>query len=199
MGFPASSREAPAQRGITVIGANTNCAAWTSARRAPLAGQPMETMEYGLSMWAESWALGSLSGLAIQSGDDFLRNANFTQIWEWLDTACLANPNAAISDMLIKWRNSQRPSGPHAQKEAPPSPRASALSKRTGPSVFRRSVIQNRSFPGPIDVRKCPRLVKRSGAAAISQSLHPTREADRRSTICLRILRHSRHQTVHSR
>ena len=109
MGFPVSSREAPAQRGVTVIGANTNCAAWTSARRTPLAGQPMETMEYGLSMWAESWALGFLSGLAIQSGDDFLRNANFTQIWEWLDTACLANPNAAISDMLIKWRNSQRP------------------------------------------------------------------------------------------
>ena len=93
---------------VTVVGSDLMCWSWGEVRRAPLSQQPMSTMELESSILAESWALGFLSGLAVNSGEDILKNVDPNSIWPWIDIACRTEPTATVGDVLLKWKNTRR-------------------------------------------------------------------------------------------
>jgi hypothetical protein len=89
---------------VTVTG-NTTCSSWTNVRVAPLSNRPMTGIELMQSTWAESWALGFLSGLAVESGSDKLKTRDGNRIFPWIDNACRDEPNSSMGDVLLRWWN----------------------------------------------------------------------------------------------
>ncbi len=92
---------------VTTIGSNLLCWSWSDIRRAPLSQQPMTYIELEASVFAESWAFGFLSGLAVASGRDVLNNVDANQVWPWIDNACRVEPNATVGDVLLRWWNAR--------------------------------------------------------------------------------------------
>jgi hypothetical protein len=48
----------------------------------------------------ESWAVGYLSGIAHQSGSDYMLGLNVEAIYAWLDNYCSAHPLDHLDDAL---------------------------------------------------------------------------------------------------
>jgi hypothetical protein len=76
---------------VATIG-SVSCGEWVKNREAKNRIMPSNL----------AYLAGYLSGIAVGTGNEFLRNANAESLWSWMDNYCKANPlnnvdNGAIS------------------------------------------------------------------------------------------------------
>ena len=79
-GFAISSAQAVLIRG------DRSCGYWISSK-----GGPQQVVN-------ETWFVGYLSGIALESDKDFLRGTDNESLFLWLDNYCTKNPLKFISD-----------------------------------------------------------------------------------------------------
>lgn len=82
-------------QGITIIGSGvgTSCGTW-SADRSQRQGRDLE-----------QWAIGYLSGAAVNGGINILGGTDFQGVMGWLDNYCRANPLTPLADALVAFVN----------------------------------------------------------------------------------------------
>ena len=79
--------------GYNRLGAGTaSCRTWTAFRQ--------EGPTSARALGAEQWVLGFLDGITEAGGGalDPLGGMNAEQVWDWIDSYCLANPTRSIAD-----------------------------------------------------------------------------------------------------
>jgi hypothetical protein len=79
-----------AEESVRIIGsgANATCGRWTELRQSRINNS------------LEDWALAYISGAAVFTGRDALKNLDAYAIWRWLDNYCASNPFESVPDAL---------------------------------------------------------------------------------------------------